>query len=1058
MRRLVWLVTLLCGTLALPGADFPEPADGDSRPVIPLSGEWRFQRDGAPAGDWKTVPVPSSFQQHEGIDFHGVGWYRKTVPAFALPAGRRALLHFQAAATDAEVWWDGEKLGTHSGGWTPFRFDVTELVRRAKPDQPHEIRVRLDEKVSHNTQGFLPIIAPHFGGLWQDVQLLIVPETYCDDLRLLAVGEPESSAFRFEIPLAGTPPAAAPQVRVRCRLRDETTWSDLPVQATFSGNRIEASAPLAQPRRWSPAAPNLYEVQIALGGAGGDRVATRAAFRSFTVNGQEFRLNGQPVQLRGLLNWGFSPPLNAPNPGEAAWRQEIEFARARGFNLMKFCLWMPPPRYYELADELGLLVWAEYPTWHPTLTARFQQPLRREFREFFEYDRNHPSVVLRSLTCETGPGAELPVIQDLYALAKATIPGAVVEDDSSWIGWNRVHDFYDDHPYGNNDTWVQTLHGFNDYILAHGLKPLVLGEAICADTWIDRDALTARLGTERPWWAPAVLDEIPRWSDRVRQIAGAGGLDELRADSLRYGLLMRKYQAETFRREIPYGGYVISVIRDIPKASMGLIDSLDRPKWPAADWAWQRDTICLLKTEGDRRAFAAGGQLHGEISLSHFGEQAITNGELEVTLESDRGEVLQRQEVKAIQQNPGTLATRMELDWPLPTAISPVHLRLRAKLHSAHGEFQNEWPLWSVPAEQPETLARVRLHSSVSPATARVLFPGALRLDKAAAADDVVVAAHFDDELVRVLEAGGRVLLLPDGQKNSLPLSEQWFLRGAPYIPEHALAKTIPRELLVELQHFDLASPVVPDLNYLEAIDPILMLWDTHDLATVKTHGLIFETRAAKGRLLVSAVKHTGPGNAAGRWLLQVLVDHLRGTVAPRNALPDDAWAGLKNELHAERTNLVACIWRFKPDPRNEGLRLGWQKPALADDVGWKDIRIGEAWEAQGYPNLDGWAWYRLSIPIPRGWKDRPVFLSFEGVDDLYELYINGEFAGGSGDLATRKDAFNEKKSYDITRLVKPGETAAIAVRVQDWGGAGGIFRPVTLGTAGFTLGATILK
>jgi hypothetical protein len=79
-------------------------------------------------------------------------------------------------------------------------------------------------------------------------------------------------------------------------------------------------------------------------------------------------------------------------------------------------------------------------------------------------------------------------------------------------------------------------------------------------------------------------------------------------------------------------------------------------------------------------------------------------------------------------------------------------------------------------------------------------------------------------------------------------------------------------------------------------------------------------------------------------------------------------------------------------------------------------------------------------------------------VDDLYELYVNGELVGKSGDLATRKDAYSEKKSYDITRLVKAGESATMAVRVQDWGGAGGIFCPMTLGTVGISSGTTILK
>jgi hypothetical protein len=880
----------------LQGAMFgsEQPAES-ARQAVSLGGKWLFQRDGAKPNDWKRVHVPSSFEQHEGIEFDGIGWYRKTISPISLPAGKRVILHFQAAATEAEVWWNGQRLGTHLGGWTPFRFDVTEEVRKALAGRPYELRVRLDEKVGHNTQGFLPIIAPHFGGLWQDVQLIVVPETYCDDLSLLAVGDVNASAIRLDIPLAGKLPVAMPPVTVRYRLRGATDWSDAAIRATYSGGRIRASAAVANPRLWSPEEPNLYELELRVGGEDGDRICTRAGFRTIEVFGPQFRLNGRPLQIRGILNWGYSPPLVAPNPGEAVWRQELEFARQRGFNMMKFCLWAPPKRYLELADEQGVLVWMEYPTWHPTLTRQFIKPLRREFSEFFHNDRNHPAVVLRSLTCETGPGAELPVIRDLYDLAKETIPGAVVVDDSSWIGWNRVHDFYDDHPYGNNHTWVKTLQGFNEYITAHGLKPLMLGEAIAADTWIDREAIVARLGSQRPWWAPGPLDEIPRWLQRIQAAAGSGGIEQLRSDSLRYGMLMRKYQVEVYRREVPYGGYNVSVLRDIPNASMGLLDYLERPKWSQSDWAWHRDTMCLLKTASDRRSFTAGDRLRGEILLSHFGPRAIAKGQLEVTLEETAGErnVLQRFQRGDIEQNVGTLARLAELDWPLPPTKEPTHVILRATLKSPQGEFRNDWPLWVVPAPRSDWAAGVRVHSSLSDEVARELFPGAQRLDRSNG-DGVVVAARFDDDLARVLEDGGRVLLLPDGQKRSLPLVEHWFLRGAPYVPNHALSAKVPRELLVELQHFDLAGQVIPDINYLDAIDPILMLWDTHDLKSVKLHGLVFETRVAKGRLLVSALRHTGRENSAGRWLLQALLDRLKSPNSPKNALSEALWKDLR--------------------------------------------------------------------------------------------------------------------------------------------------------------------
>jgi beta-galactosidase/beta-glucuronidase len=79
-------------------------------------------------------------------------------------------------------------------------------------------------------------------------------------------------------------------------------------------------------------------------------------------------------------------------------------------------------------------------------------------------------------------------------------------------------------------------------------------------------------------------------------------------------------------------------------------------------------------------------------------------------------------------------------------------------------------------------------------------------------------------------------------------------------------------------------------------------------------------------------------------------------------------------------------------------------------------------------------------------------------VDDVYELYVNGKLAGKDGDLATRQDAFNERKSHEITPYVFAGSKALIAVRVHDWYGAGGIFRPVTLGTIPFSPGQELLK
>ncbi len=239
-----------------------------------------------------------------------------------------------------------------------------------------------------------------------------------------------------------------------------------------------------------------------------DQVEVMASVRSVTTEGLELRLNGKPLAIRGVLNWGYAPPRIAPSIDPNWMREEIMAAKQMGFNLMKFCLWVPPRPYLDLCDELGMLAWVEYPTWHPKFTPEFLPDLRREYQEFFEFDRNHPSVVLRSLTCETGHSADLKVIQELYDACHAAIPGSIVEDDSSWISWNRVHDFYDDHPYGNNHTWEGTLAGLDRYIQEHGEKPLVLGEAIAADTWFDPSTRPSLLQMPNPKRSMA-FDRLP---------------------------------------------------------------------------------------------------------------------------------------------------------------------------------------------------------------------------------------------------------------------------------------------------------------------------------------------------------------------------------------------------------------------------------------------------------------------------------------------------------------------------------------------------------------------
>lgn len=1050
-RRCQWMTRLLksVGVVALVVAVPMSAEEPGTRSFVPLDNFWKFTRvpeDGNPA---RVVSLPIEWETHEGVDFNGVGRYKMTLPALTLQPAKRFFVECEGVATEAKVYWNGRQIGSHLGAWTPFRCEATAAFRATAEKSEHVLEIVVDEKVGHNTQGFLPVFLPHFGGIWRPVRLVVVGSSFIDDRSMLVVGDVDRKVVHVEVAID-----RGNNNDVDFELQTQVTLTVKPrgsvhgsVVIVPKDGRLRFDIPIEQPALWAANNPATYSVAMQLVDRTKgqptvlDRVETKAAFRKFETVGKEFRLNGKPISIRGVLNWGYNPPRLCPDYSDNDFRAELRVLKNYGFNLMKFCLWVPSPRLLELCDEAGILAWIEYPTWHPKFEPKFRKPLLAEYDEFFNLDRNHPCVVLRSLTCETGPSADLSVVRSLYDLAKQKCPGAVVEDDSSWIGWNRIHDFYDDHPYGNNHTWVESIRKLKEHIAAKGDKPLALGEAIAADTWTkttlwDRPPQIRRVEDVEPKSVPAGTFEaisdaaagkwLADWQSNRPKVRGLLSIDNdrLQADSKRYALLTRKFQIEAFRREAPSAAYVVSVIRDFPMASMGLIDYRNVIKWPTEDWAWHGENMLLLDTEKDRRSFASG-------------ETA------EFRLIAARGT-----QVKSLHDEKRTFQSVSE----------PKCIELTAADELREGLAPNSWPVWVVPPFEPRLIRVIAgRHSSLDDNKANELLGGAPRFDPKENWR-IAVASRLDSELLSFIEFGGKALLLPDGKANSFPQRSHWFLRGGPVVCEHPLTKLIGRQLLVDLQQFDLAGDVIPDIGYLDAITPIVMLWDRHDIKEVKTHGLVFECTIGKGRLLVSALNHTGSTNAAGKWAFQQLVMYLNSNLYEPKAMTPETLEHLKAKLAEEKIDLTPKSWQFRPDAKEEGLKAGWGKPSVPDPAAWKPIHVGRHWESQGYPNLDGWAWYRIQVDIPASWKGRPIYLSLEGADDYYEVFADGKLCGTGGKRETKTTAFDERKSHAIEAAVQPGKTSTIAIRVFDWYGAGGLHRPVWIGTAPISTGPEWLR
>lgn len=134
--------------------------------------------------------------------------------------------------------------------------------------------------------------------------------------------------------------------------------------------------------------------------------------------------------------------------------------------------------------------------------------------------------------------------------------------------------------------------------------------------------------------------------------------------------------------------------------------------------------------------------------------------------------------------------------------------------------------------------------------------------------------------------------------------------------------------------------------------------------------------------------------------------------------------------------------WALKEDPKDEGRAANWQAPDF-NDTGWRPAATPGPWENMGLPDYDGYAWYRKWVDIPDTFTGKPAYLTFGGVDDEYDLYVNGELVRHWG--AAGESVYNQRTTTDITKYVKAPGRNLIALRVFDWSNPGGILQPVTL-------------
>ncbi|MBT8479264.1 MAG: glycoside hydrolase family 2 protein, partial [Gemmatimonadetes bacterium] len=390
------------------------------------------------------------------FQWQGICWYRKSFELGPDAAGRTVWLNFDGAMNVADVWLNGEQLGRHMGGWLPFRFDISDLVVAGGENV---VAVRLDNRDNAIT-GPKPLAQLDFNpyhGIYRSVHLVIKDPLHITDPILAE--RPASGGVFVTYPAVSVEQAtvrvqvhvrndheADREFAVRLRLFDAegrvVAAEQSGTVALGAGEDRDVSRDLQvlAPRLWSPRTPDLYvlHAEIVEDDLVVDDEMTRIGIRRFEISADGFRINGEPMFLRGT-NRHQEYPYVGYALSDAAQYRDARNIKDAGFDYIRLSHYPHAPAFMDACDELGVVVMDCIPGWQffnrddPEFTEIQYENCRRMIRR----DRNHPCVILWEVSLnETWMPDEF--IRVTHEIGHEEYPG----DQTYTCGWTDGYDVF----------------------------------------------------------------------------------------------------------------------------------------------------------------------------------------------------------------------------------------------------------------------------------------------------------------------------------------------------------------------------------------------------------------------------------------------------------------------------------------------------------------------------------------------------------------------------------------------------------------------------------------
>ncbi|MFD0460907.1 glycoside hydrolase family 2 protein [Microvirga aerilata] len=771
-------MTLVYKAFALETAARPTAGQ---RAILSLDGAWDFQVEGEDALRVARVPAPWQALFDDMRHATGTALYRKR---FTLPqdwAGRQIAVCFGAVNHLAEVSLDGRPVGTHEGGYLPFEFVLgTDL----QGEHELEVRVTLPSseadlypdapfpEVPHGKQSWYGPL----GGIWQSVRLEARSVQHVT--RGAITSDLATGNVRVRVSLAGSPQADltatvyAPNGTVAAQAKSAVAGQS----ETEMAFRIDA------PAAWSPDEPNLYRLHLQLGKREDvlDSWSDSFGFRTIAAKDGRILLNGKPLYLRGALDQDYYPDGICTPPSLEFLEDQLLKAKSFGLNCLRIHIKVPDPRYYEVADRLGMLVWTELPNFDHFTPAAGERA-KETLKGILERDFNHPSIIAWTIINEDW-GTQLPEdedhrrwLADMYDWMKALDPTRLVVDNSPCQPNFHVKSDVNDYHYyrclperraewdalteefANAAPWTYSNHGDSQQT---GKEPLLVSEF---GVWglPHPNKLMNEDGSE-PWW----METGQSWGDgaayphglkerfNVLRLDRVFGNFEKFVDATQWHQFTNlKYEIESMRSYSSISGYVLTELTDVHWEANGLMDMRRNPRVFQERFA-EVNTDLVIVPKVERWAYWCGETIEIAPSIA-AGMVVLPEGcTLEWSLEehSDSG----RLAVKAAESMSVQVLDKIII--AAPELSAPAQLVFAFTLLDASGAelARNSLEVSAYPRLKVDASLRVwSVHEEILGHLTGLGYSAASSAGEA----DVVVVRSVDAEDVEAIRRGGRYLM-----------------------------------------------------------------------------------------------------------------------------------------------------------------------------------------------------------------------------------------------------------------------------------------------------------